>query len=200
MKFIGITGGIGAGKTEILNYIRENYSCEICLADQAAHEVKRAGTACFKELVALLGEEVLGGDGEIDRQKMAAMIFARKELLEQVNHIVHPAVKKYLLERLEEAAGKEVKLFFVEAALLIETGYGELVDEMWYVYADEESRRKRLQTSRGYTEERIAHIMSNQLTEKEFRRASDFVIDNSGNLADTYRQIDKKLEAFTCQE
>lgn len=200
MKFIGITGGIGAGKTRILNYIRENYSCEIWLADQAAHEVERAGTVCFKELVALLGEEILGGDGEIDRQKMAAMIFARKELLEQVNHIIHPAVKKYLLERMEAAAEKGVKLFFVEAALLIETGYGELVDEMWYVYADEKNRKKRLQESRGYAEERIDSIMGNQLTEEEFRRASDFVIDNSGNLEDTYQQIDKRLEAFTCQD
>ncbi|MCM1569269.1 MAG: dephospho-CoA kinase [Roseburia sp.] len=201
MKFIGITGGVGAGKSEILNYIRKHYLCEIYLADEVAHEVKKSGTECFKRLTALLGEDTLLADGEFDRRKMAAKIFADRELLQQVNEIVHPAVQEYLLERLEAArAGGKAELFFVEAALLIETGYGELVDEMWYVYADEESRRRRLLETRGYTEEKIRQIMQNQLTEEQFRRTSDFVIDNSGSLAEAYRQIDKKLEAFTWQE
>ena len=94
----------------------------------------------------------------------------------------------------------DIELFFVEAALLIEAGYKELVNEMWYIYADSNVRRKRLMYSRGYSEEKIQNIMDNQLTEEEFREACDFVIDNSGLLADSYRQIDKKLEAFTWQE
>lgn len=201
MLFIGITGGIGAGKSEILKYIGKHYKCEIYLADEVAHLVKLPGTECFTRLVALLGEEILDGDGQIDKAAMAGRIFADKKLLVQVNDIVHPAVKEYLLGRLEAARkNSEVELFFVEAALLIETGYGQLVDEMWYIYAEEDVRAKRLKEARGYHDEKIAQIMSSQLSEEEFRRKSDFVINNSGTLADSYRQIDKKLEAYTWQE
>lgn len=197
MKFIGITGGVGAGKSEILAYIRENYACEIYLADQVAHEVEKAGTKCFSELVELLGTDVLDVNGEIHKGRMAEKIFASETLLEQVNGIVHPAVKEYLLERLKEAehCGK-VQLFFVEAALLIECGYKELVDEMWYIYAEETVRRKRLSQARGYSKEKTDRIMQAQLSEESFRAGSDFVIDNSGALEDTYRQIDRRLEAF----
>lgn len=201
MRFIGITGGVGAGKTEIIRYIKQHYKCEIYLADEVAHEVKRAGTVCFKELVKLLGADVVGSDGEINKALMAEKIFRDDELLIKVNNIVHPAVQDYLMDKLAKArSNPKLELFFVEAALLIEAGYGPLVDEMWYIYTDIEVRKARLKASRGYTEEKIQNIMESQLSEEEFRKASDFVIDNSGTLADTYRQINKKLEAFTWQE
>lgn len=200
-KFIGITGGVGAGKSEILAYIRRHYKCEIYLADQVAHEVKSPGTACYRKLTELLGEDIKASDGQIDSRKMAERIFSDGALLEKVNALIHPAVKEYLLERLERARQeRSVELFFVEAALLIECGYGALADEMWYVYADEETRRRRLGQSRGYSKERIEGIMSKQLTEEQFRQSCDFVIDNSGVLTESYAQIDKKLEAFTWQE
>lgn len=201
LKFIGITGGIGAGKSEILNYIGKHYRCEIYLADSVAHEVKKPGTDCYRELVALLGEDITGQDGQIDRGRMAGKIFSDGELLERVNGIIHPAVKKYLLDHLERARQEgAAELFFVEAALLVECGYGALADEMWYVYADEETRRNRLRQSRGYSEERIDGIMASQLSEEQFRENCDFVIDNSGTLAKSFAQIDRKLEAFTWQE
>lgn len=201
LLFIGITGGIGAGKTEILSYIGKHYKCEIYLADQVAHEVKKPGTECFRALIDLLGREILASDGQIDKGRMAEKIFGDSSLLEKVNGIIHPAVKEYLLEHLEKAreAG-EVELFFVEAALLIECGYRKLVDEMWYIYADENVRRNRLKQARGYSGEKIESIMSKQLSEQKFRENCDFIIDNSGTLADSYRQIDRKLEAFTWQE
>ncbi len=201
MLFIGITGGIGAGKSEILKYIEKHYKCEIYLADEVAHLVKLPGTECFSKLVALLGEEILLPDGQIDKAAMAGKIFSDATLLEQVNNIVHPAVRKFLLQHLDNARQNgEVELFFVEAALLIETGYGPLVDEMWYIYADRAMREKRLKETRGYSEEKIAQIMQNQLSEEAFREACDFVIDNSGSLTYSYQQIDKKLEAYTWQE
>ncbi len=201
MLFIGITGGVGAGKSEILKYIKEHYKCEMYLADEVAHLVKEPGTECFTKLVELLGADVVAADGKIDKAVMAGKIFADGEILKKVNEIVHPAVKEYLLARLEEAKNSgEVELFFVEAALLIEAGYKSLVDEMWYIYATEDVRKKRLQNARGYSEEKIAGIMQNQLSEEQFRKECDFVIDNSRELTDSYRQIDKKLEAYTWQK
>ncbi len=198
MRFIGITGGVGAGKTEILKYIGQHYKCEIYLADEIGHKVKEPGTEGYHALVALMGDGILAPDGQIDKPAMAAKIFADPTLLEQVNAIIHPAVKKYLADRLAEAKNKgDVELFFVEAALLIESGYEHIVDEMWYIYAREDVRRRRLSESRGYTPEKIEKIIASQLSEEEFRQHCDFVIDNSDSLEDSYRQIRQKLEAYS---
>ncbi len=201
MRLIGITGGVGAGKTAVLSYIRQHYKCKIYLADEVAHLIKQKGERCYYRLVELLGEEILEPSGEIDKGKMAEVIFASEDLLEQVNAIVHPEVRFYLLDRICEAAeDDEIELLFIEAALLIEAGYKEIVDEMWYIYAEEEVRRTRLRISRGYSEEKIDQIMEAQLSEEEFRTACDFCVDNSGELSESYKQIREKLEAFTWLE
>lgn len=201
MKLIGITGGVGAGKTEILSFIKRHYCCKIYLADQVAKDIQMPGQTCYEQMVALLGEDVLCMDGTIDKGKMAAKIFAEPDLLLQVNAIVHPAVREYLLAAIEKAKqDEETELFFIEAALLIECGYGQIVDEMWYVYASDEVRRARLRASRGYSDEKITQIMESQLTEEAFRENSDFIIDNSGTLAESYSQIREKLEAYTWQD
>ncbi len=197
MRVIGITGGVGSGKTEVLDYIRSKYHCEVILADEVAHRVKEPGGKCYDVLVDLLGKDVLTLDGKIDKGKMAEKIFGDGFLLEKVNGLIHPIVKTYILEeikRLEKEGGTE--FLFIEAALLIEDGYEDIVDELWYVHAGEEVRRKRLKASRDYTEGKIDGILSRQLTEEEFRRHCGTVIDNSGFLADTYGQIDRKLEEY----
>ena len=199
MYFIGITGGIGAGKSEVLNYIRQHYRCEIYLADEVAHLVKEPGSPAYGRLLKLLGQEVIGADGTIDRGKMADRIFASPALLEQVNQIIHPAVKTWLLDKLQRAKeGGETELFFVEAALLIEGGYLALVDEMWYIYADEVVRRKRLQEIRGYSDEKISRIFASQLTEERFRESCSLVIDNGGSFQESCLQVDRRLAELGC--
>lgn len=200
MKIIGVTGGVGSGKTELLHYIEKNYRCRILLADEASHEVMQKGGRIYEPLVALLGSSVLDSSGEINRKEMAARIFSQEELLGRVNALIHPAVREFILEAVAEerekaAAGAEdaVDYFFLEAALLIECGYRSVVDEMWYIYCDLAVRRERLKKSRGYSDEKIDSILSSQLSEAEFRSGSDVVIDNSGNLEDAYRQIREAL-------
>lgn len=195
MRTIGITGGVGAGKSELLAYIEKNYNSRILLADTVGHRVKEPGQPCYEKLVALLGKEILSPDGQIDRKAMAERIFADPELLEQVNGMIHPAVETYILEQihLEQVRGT-LDFFFIEAALLIECGYEDKVDELWYIYADREVRARRLKAARGYSDEKIQEIMDSQLSEEEFRRHCQVVIDNSGSLQDAYRQIDEILK------
>lgn len=201
MRLIGITGGVGAGKSTILAYIRAHYRCRIYLADEVAHAVKEPGQPCYQALVSLLGSEILEEDGHIHRGRMAEKIFRDEGMLERVNAIVHPAVREFLLEKIAEARREgETELFFIEAALLIECGYGDIVDEMWYIHASEDVRRKRLAESRGYSPEKTEQIMKSQLTETEFRAGSDFVIDNSKEPEESYRQIRGRLEGYTWRQ
>ena len=194
MHIIGITGGVGAGKTEVLSYIRTNYSSRILLADEVGHLVKQKGQPGYKGLVELLGKEVLGADGEIDKTKMADLIFQNAELLEQVNALLHPAVEQMIVSEME----KEKKLdrfafFFVEAALLPDSGLKDMMEEIWYIHADEQVRRERLKASRGYPEEKIDRIMEAQRSEEACKAASSVIIYNNADFEDTKKQIDEKL-------
>ena len=194
MKVIGITGGVGSGKSALLSYIKGKYDCEIILADEAAHRVKEPGQPCYQKLVELLTDDILNEDGTINKKEMAAKIFGSDELLEKVNAIIHPAVKEMILQEITRFKREgSTCFFFIEAALLIECGYLNIVDEMWYIYAREDIRRKRLKESRNYTDEKINAIMDSQLKEEEFRKYCKVVIDNSGSLEDAYEQIDREL-------
>ncbi len=193
-NIIGITGGIGAGKSTVLGYIRDNYNCLVIFSDDVANDIKKKGYPAYDELVALLGKEVLSEDGEIDKAKMASAIFNNKNLLKKVNNILHPAVNTFIINIIEkERALGTYDFVFVEAALLIENGYDKIVDELWYVYASEESRRQRLKASRGYSDEKIDDILGKQLDDATFREHCSFVIDNSGELSKASEQIDNKI-------
>ena len=200
MRCIGITGGVGAGKSEILSYIRAHYNCIVILADEVAHRLEKPGQECYNDLIALLGEEIRKPDGTIDKNRMAEKIFADKSLLEQVNNIVHPAVKKFIIQEIAAEKEKaEYDFFFVEAALLIEGGYEEILDELWYIYTDTALRRQRLKDSRNYSDEKIERILREQLSEETFRAHCSVVINNSCDFIDTCKQINKKLEEYLCQ-
>ena len=201
MKIIGITGGVGCGKSEIIRYIMKNYRCFVIFADDVAKQLQQKGNLCYDKIVNLLGDSILQVDGEIDKTKMAAKIFADEELLLKVNGIIHPAVYDYVEEKIAECRNKqEIDFFIIEAALLIECGYGKIVDEMWYVYTQDEIRRQRLKLSRGYSDEKISQIFSSQLSYDEFKKASTFMLDNNGTVENTQKQIDNKLEEYLCQK
>lgn len=193
-KIIGITGGVGAGKSTVLGYIEKKCKCRIIFSDDVANDIKLRGRPCYEPIVKLLSTDILGSDQEIDKKKMAAKIFSDEKLLKQVNDILHPAVNEFIHEeiRRERELG-ELEYLFIEAALLIENGYDRIVDELWYIYATEDVRRQRLKASRDYSDEKINDILNGQLSDEEFRKFADFVIDNSGDEEETKRQIDLKL-------
>lgn len=200
MIVIGITGGVGAGKSEILAYIKEHYNCQVILADEVAHQVEEPGRKCYGELVALLGENILNPDGTIQKAKMAEKIFADKSVLVKVNEIVHPAVKEFIIQEIEKQKEEgKLDFLFIEAALLIEDGYEQIVDELWYIYTKTEVRRERLKASRAYSDEKIDQILQKQLSDEVFRQHCRVVIDNSDRLEDACKQIDEKLGDYLCQ-
>lgn len=195
MKVLGITGGVGAGKSTILAYMEERYRARVIQADKAAHLLQEPGNRCYDRIVAAFGREILNEDGRICRSRLAALVFADSTLLRRLNEIVHPSVKEYIMAEIRREEQKaEAPFVVVEAALLLEDRYDLICDEIWYVHADEKTRTRRLMESRGYSREKVCSIMDKQMKEEEFRRQCKFVIDNSGNFVEnTYEQIDKGL-------
>ncbi len=193
-NIIGITGGVGAGKSTILDYIQENYNARVIYSDQVANDIKKKGYPAYDELVEILGKDVLDENLEIDKSRMAEAIFRDRSLLDKVNNVLHPAVNTFIISIIDkERAKREHDLVIVEAALLIENGYKDIVDELWYVYADEDTRRTRLKAFRGYSDDKISNIFKGQLSEEEFRKNCDLVIDNSNSESEAFKQIDNKL-------
>lgn len=191
MKFIGITGGVGAGKTEILNYLSAQDGIKVMLADEIAHDLMEKGTNCNLKLQELFKEDVVfDAEGNINRNRMAEVIFSDEKKREALNLIVHPAVKEYVTEvaKKEKEAGK-LRILVLEAALLIEEGYDKICDELWYIYTSEENRKIRLMKNRGYSEEKVRNIFESQLKEEEYRRFCKIVIDNNGTKDETLRQV-----------
>lgn len=197
MLFVGITGGVGAGKSAVLDYLKRIPASKVMLTDEIAHELMEPGTACYEKLrEEFPGADIYEADGHFDRKKLAAFIFGSDENRSRLNKIVHPAVKDYVREQGEaqRAAGK-LRLLVVESALLIEERYDEFCDEMWYIYTSEENRRARLKASRGYSDAKIDSILASQLSEAEFRSACSTVIDNNCSIEETEGQIGKILLA-----
>ena len=197
MHFIGITGGVGAGKTAILQYIADHFNARVMLADEIAHDLMEPQSFCYQSLKKLFeNDDVFLEDGTIARSKMAAVIFADDQKREQLNQIVHPAVKQYVIQEAQKERKKgQFDFLILEAALLIEEKYNKICDELWYIYTSEENRRKRLRESRGYSEEKINQILQSQLKEEVYRKYCRQVIDNNGGLEDTYRQMKELLVA-----
>lgn len=191
MRFIGITGGVGAGKSEILNYLMTRQDARVMQADTIAKELMQPGQQCYADVKALLAkEDVLDAQGEIDRAKMAAVIFADEEKREAVNAIVHPAVKEYVKRELKkEQQNDKLRFLFLEAALLIEEHYDEICDELWYIYTSRENRKKRLMASRGYSEAKVEAIFASQLGEETYRKHCQREIDNNGTKEETIAQV-----------
>ena len=190
MLVIGITGGVGAGKSSVLKVLEEHCYCRMILADDVGNKVKEPGQHCYMDLVHLLGTEVLNEDGTINKIKMAERIFSDKDLLDRVNAIIHPAVEDYILGEIQkERELQKIDVFFLEAALLIEAGYVPHLDEVWYIYSNENVRRKRLKESRAYSDKKIDQIMKSQLSDEQFRQYASVVLDNSNSFEETFEQI-----------
>lgn len=196
MKIIGITGGIGSGKSEVLKYLAAHYDVAAVQADKVGHLLMQKGNCCYEPVIELLGESIRQSDGELNRARIAAIVYAQEKLLTALNQIIHPAVKSYIQREIAHQKALQKTYFVIEAALLLEDHYDQICDEIWYVYADEAVRRARLRKSRGYSDEKINGIIDKQLPDAEFSRRSDVIIDNSENFENTVSQIDVRMQNY----
>lgn len=195
MKIIGITGGVGAGKTTVLNILKELCVCEIVMADDVAKELMQFGGTLSELAIELFGSESYFNDGRLNTGHIASLMFSNKKLKDKWTGAVHPAVKKEIIERINTAKEQNnVDFFFIEAALLLEENYDKICDEIWYIYASEDVRVERLIKDRGYTLSKSQSIISSQKKHEEFVSFCDYMIDNGISIKNTRIQLENKLE------
>jgi dephospho-CoA kinase len=179
MKIIGLTGGIGAGKSTVAMLCKENFKVAVIETDQVAKDQMMPGGCSYEGVIQEFGTSFLKMDGEIDRAALAKIVFADPENVKKINAITHPNVKTYTLQEIKRLSKtNRYEAVLVETALLFEAKFDEFCDETWCVYASTETRKRRLYETRGYSMEKIDSILSNQDKDQYVLSHCTYAIEN----------------------
>lgn len=192
MKVIGITGGSGSGKTEVLKILKDKFNAHIIIADEVSRHLSQKGQVSYQLIVENFGREMLDANDNIDRKRLADYVFGNKERLEKLNQMTHPYVRLAIIDEIKQVQKEnKASCIIIEAALLIEAGYRTLCDEFWFVYTDVAIRRQRMKETRNYSDAKIDAILKSQLSDNEFRDNCDRTIINNTTLEDVEAQLKK---------
>jgi dephospho-CoA kinase len=189
MITIGLTGGIGSGKSAVTAILRE-LGAPIVDADKVGHEVYRPEGPAYGELVAAFGEQVLAPDKTIDRRKLGRVVFADPAALKRLNSIVHPKIFVRMREMIAGMRAKGEKLpIVVEAAILVEANWQPLFSEIWLVIAPRDSVFSRLERDRGMNAEQTESRIKSQISDQARRQHASVIIENDGTLDDLRSRV-----------
>lgn len=183
MKVIGLTGSIGSGKTTVAAHLRQ-LGATVIDADEGVRSVQAPGEEGLRQLVAEFGDEILSPSGELDRAKLARLVFADAPARKRLNAIIHPLVRAWMAERLGEADARGEAVVVLDIPLLYETRGDAGLDAVILVYAPEDLMLRRLTELRGMTEADARARVAAQLPMEEKRRRATHVIENTGTLSD----------------
>lgn len=195
MKMIGLTGGIGSGKSTVAKLLAE-HGFSVVDADQLAREVVEPGQPALAELAEAFGQDVLLADGSLNRSELAARAFVDKERTELLNAITHPRIQELRERRFQEAkdAGSDAVVY--DMPLLVEQGVDKNMDLTVVVDVDVEERIRRLVATRGLTEEDARRRIAAQVADAERLAAADVVIDNNGPVEALGEQVDQLVRVI----
>ena len=188
MKVIGLTGGIGSGKSTVAKFLRE-FGATVMELDKLGHEVMKSGGKVWQELVDTYGKEVIGEDGEIDRSKLGDIVFNDNEALERLNDIMHPEIDRRILESVEKYRQDGVKVLVLVAAVKLGTEKAPSVDEVWLTRAPEEIIIKRLAERDGYSEDAVKARVLSQQSDEDILKYASVVIDTNCSLEELWESV-----------
>lgn len=191
MKIVGVTGGIGSGKSVVSRILRD-LGAAVVDADVIAKSVTSSTGKAFDELVSYFGADIVGENGEIDRQKLAEKAFGDKVMLHALNSITHKYVAEKLQDTVEllKSAGKW-DVIVLDVPIPVQKGFIDLVDEIWVVTSERETRIKRVMERSGYTYEEVTNRMDSQLRDDEYLRLANEVIINDGSMEELEQAVVK---------
>lgn len=194
MMRVGLTGGIASGKSSVCDILRGK-GCHVIDADKVAHELIRRGNSCYGPVKEKFGNDILDSSGEIDRKKLAAIVFEDKTQLEILISILHPEVIRTILLKLNELdKEKSDPRRIVEASMMIESGFHKSFQRLILVTSTPEQQIERLMNRNGLTLGQANRRIALQMALKDKIRFADYVIDNSGTLKETREQVDQLLQ------
>ena len=192
-RVIGLTGGIGSGKSTVSRYLGE-LGAVIIDADKLGHEIYLPNTDTWRELVNTFGKEILTADDKIDRKKLGAIVFNNPEKLKRLNAIVHPRMFEMAKQRIDECRRKGIKVVILDAPILFETNWTPLVEEVWVVVANEANVIKRAMARSGLTEEQVRSRIASQMSNAERIKRAQVVIHNDGSAEDLRKKVKELWE------
>lgn len=192
MKLIGLTGGIGSGKSTVAKLLKER-GCYVIDADKIAREIVQPGQPALSELADAFGQDILNEDGSLNRGLLAQRAFADKQQTQKLNDITHPRINQRTNE-LIEAARDTQEFTLYDMPLLVDKGLHEDMDYTVVVVVEEDERVRRLVASRGLDADDARARIRAQVTDEQRRAVADFVIDNNGSVDELDGQVDKVME------
>ena len=190
MKIIGLTGGIGSGKSTVSAYLRQK-GISILDADAIVIAAEAKGSPCFHAIVDVLGKEVLTAEGELDRKLVSKLVFAHPEKLKALNDIVYACVEAARVKLLDEKKAEKIVVF--DIPLLIECNWNKKVDEVWLVAVDKETQIARAMARSKFSREEVERRINLQMSLEDKKQYADVILDNSGSLEHLYAQVDAAL-------
>lgn len=190
---IGIIGGVGSGKSTVLDYLEEKYNANIIKSDLVAKDIMTPGHKVYHKVLSTFPE--VNDNGNIDRTKLAEIVFNDKDKLNLLNSITHPGTIDEI-NRLIDISKSDVTV--VESAILIGSGIEKRCHELWFVYCEREERIRRLISSRGYSRQKAIDIINSQPDDDEYNFYADECIDNSSTPSSTMEQIDLIMNREIC--
>lgn len=196
MIVLGITGGVGSGKSRVLYDLEKNYDAYIVEADKLAHKLMEPGRPIYREIIRQFGADIVTDEAPylINREKLGKIVFSDREKLAMLDSITHPLVKEEILRQIDEKkTSGDTCLFVIEAALLIQDGYKDICDEIWYIWVPQEIRITRLMAQRGYTRERCLSMFQSQESDEYYKRYADFTINNQFEYKNSSKQLNARL-------
>jgi len=188
-RVIGLTGGMGSGKSTVSQLLAE-FGAVVIDADKVGHEAYQHGTKTWQELVAAFGEQIVAADGSIDRKKLGVIVFGSPEQLARLNRIVHPRMFEMMQGRIEQHRRQGVKVVVLDAAILFEANWTPLVEEVWVVVASEAAVVVRARARTGLPEEQIRSRLHSQMPVEDKIKRADVVIRNEGTVEDLRKQVE----------
>ncbi|MGC1907500.1 MAG: dephospho-CoA kinase [Candidatus Acidiferrum sp.] len=189
MRKLGLTGGIASGKSVVAAMLRE-LGFDIIFADDISRLLLEPGQAAYDEVIREFGREIVQAGGKIDRKKVAAIVFADRAKLDRLNGIIHPRVESQILEQFAEWERQgNVKVAFVEAALLVEAGYMKNLDGLIVTWCTPDQQMARLK-SRGMSEQDARARIAAQMPVEEKLKLATYQIDCSGSIEETRQQVE----------
>ena len=194
MIVIGLTGGIGTGKSTVSDYLRKK-GCIILDADDISRKMTEAGMPALSIIQNVFGDEVINSDGSLNRHKLGDIVFNNRDKLQKLQQIITTEVVNNININLSQLQSEHCdKIAVIDAPLLFECGMENIADENWLVISEMSVRIKRVKERDNLSEEQIIARINNQMSQEDKEKLSDYVLDNSGSLQQLYEQIDDNLE------